>query len=108
MFYLDECEKPQCTCDNCQKPFEDVAKALGVADAFGIEVLNSWGPVTPTDVYDKWEVADQMGFIVGSNLMALQMTMSDEPVRYLTLVHLPTGQRIRITLPYEEREVLDA
>ena len=83
MFYEDEHEKPM------------VVKIGSIE----IEQLNSWEP--DRDPLDEDYIS--MGTSLGTNVMMLHMPHPrSDPAEYITLVHIPTGERIRITFPYEE------
>ena len=83
MFYEDEHEKPM------------VVKIGSIE----IEQLNSWEP--DRDPLDEDYIS--MGTSLGTNVMMLHMHHPrSDPAKYITLVHKPTGERIRITFPYEE------
>jgi hypothetical protein len=46
-----------------------------------------------------------MGTSLGTNVMMLHMHHPrSEPAKYITLVHIPTGERIRITFPEWKEE----
>ena len=86
MFYEDENEKP-------------LVVKIGSIE---IEQLNSWRPdISNVGIFN--EDFESMGTSIGTNVMMLHMHHpNSEPARYVTLVHKPTGERIRITFPYEE------
>ena len=85
MFYEDEHEKPM------------VVKIGSIE----IEQLNSWKP----DCDPMNEDYCSMGTSLGTNVMMLHMHHPrSAPARYITLVHIPTGERIRITFLCEEKE----
>ena len=48
-----------------------------------------------------------MGTQLGSNVIVMHENHNDKPADYLIIVHIPTGQRIRVLLPeMKDREAL--
>jgi hypothetical protein len=88
MFFDDEAEKPSVV------NFGDIQiEKLDALEA-GIENYEIFN-----------EDFESMGTAIGTNVMMLHMHHpNSEPARYITLIHKPTGQRIRITFPYEEEK----
>jgi hypothetical protein len=86
MFYEDENEKA-------------VVTSVG---SIHIEQLNSWKPgIENHEIFN--EDFCSMGTSLGMNVMMLHMHHpNSQDARYITLVHKPTGERIRITFPWKE------
>lgn len=88
MLYDDKCELPVLTA-------EDEVVTFG---AFEVERLTPIeAGLTPAGVMRQF--GDPMMTRLGTNLVMIHNHfILDDPARYITLIHLPTGNRIRISV----------
>ena len=89
---------------------EKARNALGInSDTFAGDIQIERLPPMRQDILPLTDDDIEMfyrfpaGVSLGTNVVAMLLHNPDEePARYITLIHKPTGERIRITFPYEE------
>jgi len=71
---------------------------------FRIEQLEPLPPDENPFLHDRFH----MGNSLGSNVMLMYRgSGEDQPADYLIVVHIPTGQRLKITFPEARPDILD-